>query len=168
MGIFTHDIINPSKTLEERFRPNFNICVTGALLGRTSFVSPCAIQEELLAKAPEVLGKEATYRWFKLIAGQFSCNTVFVLQFSSVFSRVFQSISQAAGHISHVRVWVQPDEFFDLVDLLLRRLPPSPAFWGLSESYCALLESYREILKGCRSWNFSCTVMVKFGPILLF
>ena len=107
MGIFTHEIINPSKTLEERLRPNFNICVTGALLGRTSFVSPCAIQEELLAKAPEALGKEATYRWFKLIAGQFSCNTVFVLQFSSVFSRVFQSISQAAGHISHVRVWVQ-------------------------------------------------------------
>ena len=44
---------------------------------------------------------------------------------------MIQTISKAAGHISHVRVWVQSVEFFDLVDLLLRHLPPSTSFLGL-------------------------------------
>ena len=56
---------------------------------------------------------------------------VLVLRFLSEFSGMFQTISQAAGHISHVRVWVQPDEFFDPVDLLLHHLPPSTSILGL-------------------------------------
>ena len=74
--------------------------------------------------------------------------------------------AQTAGQILHVQIRVQPEDFFDLVDLLLRHCKLSPTTSLLGLEWMGLVESHKDILKGYRFRNILCVIMVEFLSIL--
>ena len=136
---------------------------TEALLGRVSFLRlPARFNESHRLKPQKPSGRGASYRWCRLSAIDVSAIMFSFYQFRQRVLECSGPYSQAAGHISHVQKRVQPEDFFDVVDLLFRHClrPPSISFLRLE--WMGLLESHKEILKGYLSWNFLCGIMAKF------
>ena len=168
MGIFQHEIIEPIQKIRKQVQTELQHESPVHYWDELPLCLLARFKKSHWLKLHRSLGEGAELSLMQIYRSNVhcSCNAVFVLQFSSEFSRVFQSISQAPGHISHMQARVhQQDEFFDLVDLLLRHLPPSPSLLGLEWIFlCSPCVSQGDSQE-YRSWNFSYVIMVKFYPI---
>ena len=88
----------------------------------TSFLyeSPRAIQWESPDQAPEAWWKGGQLPLMQIIAGWCFCDKVFILLSSSACSRMLRTICPSSWtHLARAKFGVQPEDFFDLVDLLL-------------------------------------------------